>query len=130
MPEISMKKHLWCHLEYEGYRISVHFSAWSGKEVVYIDDHPVSEKRNLLSFTGKHAIVLNKVPYTLELELINPFTYRVELRLKKGARTIIRKQHSSIGASKKSLIYASVFVSCFMIFGFAFGYIFSKLFVG
>lgn len=130
MSEISMKKHLWCHLEYEGHRIAVHFSAWSGKEIVYVDDHPVSEKRNLFSFTGRHPITLNNVPYTVELEVENPFTAKIELRLKKGARTVARQNKRLLKANKSSMVSILSVFAIAMLVGFAFGYLVPKLFMG
>jgi hypothetical protein len=72
MTQITMRQGLWCHLQHEGHNIAVHCSLWSGKEVVYVDDHPVSEHRNLFRFTGRHALRLNKQDYTLEVEVENP----------------------------------------------------------
>ena len=86
-----MKKGLWCHFDYEGHHIAVHFSIWSGKEVIYVDDHPVSDKRNVLRFTSRHNIEIDGKPLVIELEVENPFIYRVEVRLKKGARTLKRQ---------------------------------------
>ena len=83
MTQITMRQGLWCHLQHEGHNIAVHCSLWSGKEVVYVDDHPVSEHRNLFRFMGRHALRLNNQDYTLEVEVENPFTYRTQVRLKK-----------------------------------------------
>ena len=103
MTRITMKQGLWCHLQHEGHNIAVHCSLWSGKEVVYVDDHPVSEHRNLFRFTGRHALRLNNQDYTLEVEVENPFTYRTEVRLKKVhvlTRTHISKKISTPNCTK------------------------------
>jgi hypothetical protein len=128
MSELNMKKHNWCHLEYEGHRIAAHFSAWSGKEIIYVDDHPVSETRNLLRFISKHPIELNKVPFTVELEVLNPFTAAVELRLKKGARTVAKKNQRIL--QKKTLVSIFGFFAAFAFVGFVAGIAFAKLVVG
>jgi hypothetical protein len=54
-----MRKGFWFYFEHQGHDISVHGSAWSGKETIYMDNHPVSDKRNLTSFTGKHDFVID-----------------------------------------------------------------------
>ena len=130
MPEISMKKHLWCHLEYEGHRIAAHFSAWSGKEIIYLDDHPVSEVRNLTSFTGTHPIKIEDVQYMVELEIENPFTLKVELRLKKGARTVARANKRFLKINKKTILSLLGFFAVAMTVGYTLGYFIPKLFIG
>jgi hypothetical protein len=59
MSQVSMRKGFWFYFEHQGHDISVHGSAWSGKETIYVDNHPVSDKRNLTSFTGKHDFVID-----------------------------------------------------------------------
>lgn len=121
MNEISMKKSCWCHLEYEGHQIAVHFSIWSGKEIVYVDDHPVSEKRNLLSFTSKHEISIDKVPYIVELTIENPFTYSAEVRLKKRNRTVSKTNQRYV--NKNSLKKVLFFILASVGAGFTIGFL-------
>ncbi|MGB3725254.1 MAG: hypothetical protein WA981_05765 [Glaciecola sp.] len=130
MTQINMKKNLWCHLSHNGHHIAMHFSMWSGKEVVYVNDHPVSEKRNLLKFTGRHTIELDNAPHVVELEVLNPFTYHVELRLKKGARTLASKNTHLLKANKRAARQlAGFFITCCIVGGLA-GLLTARLFTG
>jgi hypothetical protein len=121
MTQITMRQGLWCHLQHEGHNIAVHCSLWSGKEVVYVDDHPVSEHRNLFRFMGRHALRLNNQDYTLEVEVENPFTYRTEVRLKKGARTVQRESISMLSRNN-SLFKNIAVIGCIAALGAVFGY--------
>ena len=121
MTRITMKQGLWCHLQHEGHNIAVHCSLWSGKEVVYVDDHPVSEHRNLFRFIGRHVLRLNNQDYTLEVEVENPFTYRTEVRLKKGARTVQRESISMLSRNN-SLFRNIAVIAGIAALGAVFGY--------
>jgi hypothetical protein len=99
-----MKKNMWCHFEHEGHKISIHFSTWSGKEVVYVDDHPVSEKRNVLRLTSKHTFMIREQEFSLELEVENPFSYKAQTRLKKG-NEVIGTQSTSMFKERKVIMY-------------------------
>jgi hypothetical protein len=124
-----MKKDLWCHFDYEGHHIAVHFSIWSGKDVFYVDDHPISDKLNILRFTSRHNIEIDCKPLVIELEVENPFTYRVEVRLKKGARTLKRQSNALFAANKKTfLVLLSLFAGCIVIGGLT-GYIIGRMLV-
>ena len=130
MGQISMKRDLWCHFDYEGHHIAVHFSIWSGKEVVYVDDHPVSDKRNLLRLTSRHNIDIDSKPLVIELDVENPFTYRVEVRLKKGARTLKRQSVALFGADKKTVLVLLSLFAGFIIIGGLTGYLIGIVLVG
>ncbi len=129
MTQITMRQGLWCHLQHEGHDIAVHCSLWSGKEVVYVDDHPVSEHRNLFRFTGRHALRLNDQDYTLEVEVENPFTYRTEVRLKKGARTV-KRESTSMLSRDNSLFKNIAVIAGIAALGAVFGYFAVMLFAG
>jgi hypothetical protein len=122
-----MKKGLWCRFDYEGHHIAVHFSIWSGKEVVYVDDHPVSYKRNLLRFTSRHNIDIEGKPHVIELEVENPFIHRVEVRLKKGASTLKRQSTALFGANKKTALVLLSLFSGFLVFGGFTGYLIGRM---
>jgi hypothetical protein len=130
MGQISMKKDLWCHFDYEGHHIAVHFSIWSGKEVVYVDNHPASDKRNILRFTSRHNIEIDSKPLVIELEVENPFTYRVEVRLKKGARTLKRKSNALFVANKKTFLVLLSLFAGFIVIGGLTGYFIGRMLVG
>jgi hypothetical protein len=120
MTQISMKKNMWCHFEHEGHRISIHFSTWSGQETVYVDDHPVSQKRNLLRFSSSHLIEIDDQQYSVELEIENPFTYKALARLKKGARTLQQQQTSFFEGKHAVLSLVGFFCMC-LVLGYGVG---------
>jgi hypothetical protein len=129
MSQISMRKGIWVYFDFQSHRIAVHMSVLSGKETVYIDDHPVSDKRNLLSFKGKHAIEVDGQPLTIEIELENPFTFKTEVRIKKGARTLQTQTTHLLTASKNSLMYVITLLAGFVAMGGLTGYLLGKLLV-
>jgi hypothetical protein len=124
-----MKKGIWVYFDFQSHHIAVHIPPFSGKETVYIDDHPVSEKRNLLSFKGKHAIKIDGQPYSLEIVLENPFTYKTEVRLKKGARTLQIQTTHLLTTSKNTLVYVLTFLAGFIVIGGLTGYLLGKFLV-
>lgn len=128
MKQISMKQGLWCRLQHEQYQIAVHCSLWSGKEVVYVNDHPVSIKRNIFRLMGKHHITLGGKPFTIEIDVENPFTYKIEVRLKKGPRTIERET-VALFTQKKPLVQGLAFIGVCALVGIVFGYFAGKLYV-
>lgn len=127
MSQISMKKDLWCHFDYEGHNIAVHFSNWSGKEVVYVDDHPVSEKRNFLMFTSRHDIQIKGKPLIVELESLS---FSVEVSLKKGARALQKQTVRPFGTNKNMLVVMLGSLVGLMIIGGLTGYLTGKMLVG
>ncbi|MFC4700520.1 hypothetical protein ACFO4O_10145 [Glaciecola siphonariae] len=107
MNKISMKRGLWFHLPFEDqgvrHQIAVHLNPMTGKEVVYVDDHPASERRNLLATRSTHHIMINDSALTVELEETESFkgVYRANL---KRLRTVIcydeKRLYSEKGALK------------------------------
>lgn len=126
MSQIGMKKGLWVNLDFKHHHVAVHCSVWSGKEVVYVDNHPVSEKRNLTLFASEHAIEIDGEPFLVNIEIENPFTLKTEVRIKKGARTLSRQSNSMSGANI-SFFYS--FIAGFIVIGGLTGYLLGKLLV-
>jgi hypothetical protein len=80
MSRVTLKSGFWFFFEDEGIEIAVNASAFSGKETVYVNDNPVSEKRSygLLSlhnfqYKGKH--------YRVKCDVVNIWTQNVECSL-------------------------------------------------
>ncbi|WP_285163414.1 hypothetical protein [Shewanella goraebulensis] len=55
MDTISIHNGYWFYFEVDGLEIAAHGSAYSGRETIYINDNPVSDKRNLFSTKGSHS---------------------------------------------------------------------------
>lgn len=71
MSQVSMKNGFWFYFEHEGNDVSVHGSAWSGKEVVYLNNHPVSIKRNLFSRKSTHVFSIAGKQGRIEYNLVS-----------------------------------------------------------
>lgn len=128
MSQIGIRKGIWVYFDFQNHRISVHLSALSGKETVYVDDHPVSEKRNLLSFKGKHAVKIDGQLLSIEIELQNPFTFKVEVSIKKGRGSLQSQTIQLLTASENSLSVLTMLAG-FVVIGGLTGYLFAKLLV-
>jgi hypothetical protein len=81
MSQVSMKNGFWFYFEYEGNDISVHGSAWSGKEVVYVNNHPVSIKRNIFSRQSTHHFSVAGKPARIEYHLVKLLTGELSVSL-------------------------------------------------
>jgi len=55
-PGINVWEGMWFHFEIDGDQVSVHGSAWSGAEKVWVNDNLVSETRTLTSLASVHYI--------------------------------------------------------------------------
>lgn len=61
--------------------VVVNASAWSGKEVVLVDQEEVSSKRNSHKMSTIHDFQANGKSYRVELQITNLFTGEVDCKL-------------------------------------------------
>jgi hypothetical protein len=54
MSQVTLRKGYWFYFDHEGNDISMHGSAWSGKETIYFNNKPVSSFRNLIRLKSEH----------------------------------------------------------------------------
>jgi hypothetical protein len=54
MSQVTLNKGFWFYFEHEGNDISMHGSAWTGKETVYFNNKSVSSFRNLTKLKSEH----------------------------------------------------------------------------
>jgi len=80
MSKVTIKDGFWFFFEDDGIEIAVNASTFSGKETVYVNDNPVSEKRSYavlslhnFQYKGKH--------YRVKFDVINILTQKVECSL-------------------------------------------------
>jgi hypothetical protein len=80
MSQVSIKDGFWFFFEDKEIEIAANASTFSGKETVYVNDNPVSEKRNYgtlslhnVQYMGKH--------YRLKFDVINIWTQKIECSL-------------------------------------------------
>ncbi len=88
MSQVTLRHGYWFYFKHEGLDIILHGSAWSGKETVYVDNHPVSIKRNVLRRTGVHHFTRNGDQYELRLYLQSIVTGNLIVSLYKNAELI------------------------------------------
>lgn len=69
MSKVSMSNGYWFYFKHNDNDISVHGSAWSGKESVFLNNHPISIKRNLTRFSGNHSFSEKGVDYRVQIKL-------------------------------------------------------------
>jgi hypothetical protein len=127
MQQIGMKKGIWCHFDHEGHHIAVHLSSWSGKEVVYVNDHPVSEKRNLLKLTSLHTIEVSDKPYTVEVEDAVGFSLTVKVKLKKGRRVLQSQTIALYKTEKQPVFKVLSWLTGVIVIGGLVGYLLGRL---
>lgn len=81
MKSVSMRNGYWFYFEVDGLEIVAHGSAYSGKETVYINDNPVSEKRNLFSTNGTHTFQHQGKQYKVTFDVTNILTGKLTCKL-------------------------------------------------
>ena len=55
MSQVTLRKGYWFYFDHEGNDISMHGSAWSGKETVYFNNKSVSSFRNVSKRKSEHS---------------------------------------------------------------------------
>lgn len=80
MSKVTIKDGFWFFFEDDGIEIAVNASAFSGKETVYVNDNPVSEKRSygLLSL---HNFQYKGKYYRVKCDVINMWSQKIECSL-------------------------------------------------
>lgn len=63
MKSVSMINGYWYYFEVDGLEITAHSSAYSGKQTIYINDNPVSEKGNIFTTINWHVFQHNGKHY-------------------------------------------------------------------
>ncbi len=74
MSQVSMRKGFWFYFKHKGNDISVHGSGLTATETVYVNNHPVSIKRNFIHFISKHSFVHDGVSYDVEINVKGIFS--------------------------------------------------------
>ena len=74
MSQVSMRKGFWFYFKHKGNDISVHGSGLTATETVYVNNHPVSIKRNFIHFISKHSFVHDGTSYDIEINVKGIFS--------------------------------------------------------
>ena len=80
MSKVTIKDGFWFFFEDDGIEIAVNASAFSGKETVYVNDNPVSEKRSY-GFLSLHNFQYKGKHYRVKCDVVNIITQKVECSL-------------------------------------------------
>ncbi|MBT1449291.1 hypothetical protein KJ365_00230 [Glaciecola sp. XM2] len=124
MSQVSMLKGYWFYFKHNNNDISVHGSSWSGKEVVYFNNHPVSMKRNVTSFKTTHEFEAEGVNYTVNIHLVSVLKGAVETEVFANGESIGKETLAITkkGAKKEPWYKVLAFIAAFFVAGAAFGY--------
>ena len=128
MSQVSMRQGFWFYFTHNGHDISVHGSAWSGKESVYVNNHPVSIKRNLMSFTGEHHFEHDGVKYKVKITVASILRGQIVTELYadgelagKESLAMTPNEHDANYTKKSRITFIAIFVGFFLV-GMAAGY--------
>lgn len=69
MSQVSLRKGYWFYFDHEGNDISMFGSAWNGKEIVYFNNKPVSEFRNITKLKSQHRFEAKGRQYKVKTEM-------------------------------------------------------------
>ena len=97
--------------------IAVHGSAWSGKETVYVNDNPVSSKRELLKLVSEHEFVHNGHQYRVRYHVTSLIRADLECSVYKDGQLLAAQTKGVVKTAKQGwLTILKMFV-----FGLIFG---------
>jgi hypothetical protein len=80
MSTVTIRNGYWFFFEDQGTEIAVNASAFSGKETVYMNDNPVSEKRSM-GVISLHNFQYNGKHYRIKFDVLNILTQKIECTL-------------------------------------------------
>ncbi len=109
--DASFKNGFWFFFNHKGHEIVVFCSAVSGKEIVYVDEEEVSNKRSLRMST-LHSFEIEGEPLSIEVTLLSLLTTDVRCVLFVGKEKVAEERKSislKVGkyklAGKKALLF-------------------------
>ena len=116
---ISPIKGYWFYFENGDDEIAIFASGWSGKEVVYFNDNPVSESRNF-RFTSVHKFTKNSVRYKIVYKVVSMLTGEVHCELHINNNLIDEQTKAVVarGSAKKAWLTILGYFGVGMIFGY------------
>ncbi|MDY6929686.1 MAG: hypothetical protein SWN10_21630 [Pseudomonadota bacterium] len=97
--------------------IAVNGSAWSGKETVYVNDNPVSSKRELLKTVSEHHFVHNGHKYLVRYHITSLMRGNLECEVFKNGELLASQSKAFVSSSKRSWLN----ILKMFAFGFLFG---------
>lgn len=126
MSQVSMLKGYWFYFKHNGNDISVHGSSWSGKEVIYLNNHPVSIKRNFTKFVTTHDFEHDGVNYQVVVTLTSVMKGEVTTEVFADGKSI-GMERLAVNSKQCGPWYKTTgFIAMFFVCGLAFGYLVAK----
>ncbi len=126
MQNASLFKGYWFYFQDGDTEIAVHGSAWSGRETVYVNDNPVSDKRVLHKLKSEHKFTHNGKEYRVVFDVTNPLTGAIECSLYSGytgrkllakqTKAFIEKGNKSVWVTLLTLFLIGAGVGALMVF--------------
>jgi hypothetical protein len=105
MSQVSMKNGYWFYFDHQGNDISMHGSAWSGKETMYVNNHPVSIKRKLFGRLSQHYFTVDDIQYRAEVYLAKFATGEVQVSLYANDVLVAKESKAYLPNAKKTSIW-------------------------
>jgi hypothetical protein len=123
MEYISPKDGFWFYFQDGDDEIAVFGSGWTGKEVVYVNDNPVSESRNY-RFNSVHEFTRNGKNYRIEYKVISMARGEVHCSLFINDELLDTQKKAVFVRSGKAAWKA---IAMYFVVGMVFGYLGAKL---
>jgi hypothetical protein len=112
MSQVSMKNGYWFYFEHAGNDISMHGSAWSGKETMYVNNHPVSMQRKLFGRLSQHYFTVGDIQYRAEVYLAKFATGEVQVSLYADDVLVAKESKAYLpNAKQKPSIWVIIFAA-------------------
>jgi hypothetical protein len=105
MATASLVNGYWFYFNDNDTEIAVHGSAWSGRETVYVNDNPVSDKRELFKCSSNHEFTHNGFNYRVNYHLTNVLTGSLECSLYRDNKLLASQTKGFLGKSKGSWLF-------------------------
>ena len=102
MATVNFINGYWFYFQDGDTDIAVHGSAWSGRETVYVNDNPVSSKRELLKFTSDHYFTHNAHEYQVRYHLKNVLTGSLECEVYRDGKLLASQTKGFVKQGKKA----------------------------
>jgi len=118
MEHVSITKGYWFYFQDGENEIAVFGSGWSGKEIVYFNDDPVSEDRNI-RFKSTHEFTKNGKHYRIVYEVVSMMTGEVNCQL--FIDDVLTDEQNKAVVVKKGKAGWGTILFMFLV-GMAFGY--------
>lgn len=117
MKKVSFTNGYWFYFPVESGQVVVHGSGYSGKEVVYVNDDPISEKRNL-GMSSSHSFLFNTKSYRVEISVVSFWRGEVKVSLYEDDKLVGEQNKAMVEGNFKDYLLK---VGLFFLGGMAVG---------